>query len=124
MHGARVFPSLPHCFGVRVMTQEQRLAQRIRDRAKELGLTHLDLADRLTDNRWPELMNTEATEQLVQKVLQGPAKRRLKGIEPRLFAHALEVDPDWLMHGLGMPGEDVTIKGVTAIAHARGTPPQ
>ena len=95
------------------MTPDERLADRIRSRRRELGFTEEELAEKLHDSGW-----TGATYQLVQKVeLYG---RRLKVVEKRLFARALEVDPARLEEGLGIHGEPVTIQGVRAIAHARG----
>jgi transcriptional regulator with XRE-family HTH domain len=106
------------------MRPDEQLAQRIRDRRKELGLTEGEVADRLHDNDWPALTNTEATYQLVQKVERRNKPRRLTVVEKRLFAHALECDPASLEKDLAIQTWSVRIIGVTARAHARKTPPQ
>jgi transcriptional regulator with XRE-family HTH domain len=92
-------------------TPDGRLAARIRECRRTLALTQDEVASSLHDAGW-----CGANRQLVSDVER--QRKRLSATEARLFAAALGVDPDWLTHGLGMPIELVTIKGVRAEARA------
>lgn len=110
------FAAATRFLGNAVLTPEQRLAQRLRDRRVALGLSQADVADRLRKNGWFGVRY-----QTVQSVEAG--ERQLKGVEDRRFATALELDPDSIKHGLGVLREVVKIEGTTAVAHAEARSP-
>jgi transcriptional regulator with XRE-family HTH domain len=95
-----------------VKQPEERLADRVRDRRKQLGLSQPQIAERLHAAGW-----WLANQQLVSNVERG--RKTLTVIEARKFALALDVEADWLVTGLGIPGEAVAIKGVRATATAQ-----
>jgi hypothetical protein len=105
--------SLPHQFVV--SAPDARLAQRVRESREALGLKQRGLAEKLHDCGW-----WLANQQLVSNVER--ERKRLSATEARIFALALNVDPDWLVHGLGVPQEPVKIEGVTAESVADGRP--